>query len=143
MRIRDWSSDVCSSDLAGRGLVDKAAVAIARLEDRRRHRFAVLDDVGRVAIAALVDESIVVGAGLAYRRQIVVAALRHIGFADLAGLVDRTVVEDSDLGDFRDLAARPALIDGARVAEAVVGQRPSRIALDPRCPFAVPSTDKR
>src|SRR3546814_2450962 len=66
------------TDAAGRGLVDKAAVAIARLEDRRRHRFAVLDDVGRVAIAALVDESIVVGAGLAYRRQIVVAALRHI-----------------------------------------------------------------
>src|SRR3546814_11067928 len=93
------------------------------------HRFAVLDDVGRVAIAALVDESIVVGAGLAYRRQIVVAALRHIDFADIAGLVDRTVVEDSDLGDFRDLAALPALIDGARVAEAVVGQRQSLLAL--------------
>src|SRR3546814_5347014 len=73
------------TDAAGRGLVDKAAVVIARLEDRRRHRFAVLDDVGRVAIAALVDASIVVGAGLAYRRQIVVVALRLIGFAAMIG----------------------------------------------------------
>src|SRR3546814_15626334 len=41
------------TDAAGRGLVDKAAVAIARLEDRRRHCFAVLADVGRVAITPL------------------------------------------------------------------------------------------
>src|SRR3546814_11819888 len=56
MRISDWSSDVCSSDLLR--LVDDGA-DMAALGHRVAHLRAVehrLDDADRLALAALVDE---------------------------------------------------------------------------------------
>src|SRR3546814_17396727 len=73
MRISDWSSDVCSSDLR------------ARTDRNRRHQRAVRSDEGPLADARTIFEETVVIAGNRARTNI--RARPHIGIAEIGQMV--------------------------------------------------------
>src|SRR3546814_14610220 len=80
MRISDWSSDVCSSDLidGGREILGRRAIL-------------ALDDAAAVAAACLIDERIAVFGPLLDRRIIVVAGeLPDIGDRAVAVVQERS-----------------------------------------------------
>src|SRR3546814_5087879 len=89
MRISDWSSDVCSSDLidGGREILGRRAIL-------------ALDDAAAVAAACLIDERIAVFGPLLDRRIIVVAG-------ELPDIGDRAVAVVQD----GRRAVRPPLTD--------------------------------
>src|SRR3546814_10146759 len=56
MRISDWSSDVCSSDLPDEARIDPRGAAgdraVAAARGRRQHRIAEQKDIGRIDLKA-------------------------------------------------------------------------------------------
>src|SRR3546814_18390881 len=107
MRISDWSSDVCSSDLidGGREILGRRAIL-------------ALDDAAAVAAACLIDERIAVFGPLLDRRIIVVAG-------ELPDIGDRAVAVVQD----GRRAVRPPLTDfGIAVVRALEDVRAVRIA---------------
>src|SRR3546814_6344330 len=90
MRISDWSSDVCSSDLAGEGI-------LAELLDAEADALLVDVDVEHLDLDD-VTLAVLLGGFLARQVPVEVGEVHHA--VDLAGQAD----EAAELGDVLDLA---------------------------------------
>src|SRR3546814_18914532 len=113
MRISDWSSDVCSSDLAHLRAVDRDCLAVERLRARRLALVAV--QVAQVVEAAR-GQLVLVAEGLATDRKCL--AVEHFGFV-------------------------VALLSAQRAAPGVQAPRPQRMCVVmPRPPHPPPFTVK-
>src|SRR3546814_2681203 len=102
MRISDWSSDVCSSDLLDRRIADTALVLVGILEEQAVVTGQIEIVVARVQVAVAVDRE--------DRR----TACRQIDAAELAALRTAHLVAV--------VARQPRVIE--TVMLAVVAQRP-------------------
>src|SRR3546814_9394436 len=89
MRISDWSSDVCSSDLAGEGI-------LAELLDAEADALLVDVDVEHLDLDD-VTLAVLLGGFLARQVPVEVGEVHHA--VDLAGQAD----EEAELGDVLDL----------------------------------------
>src|SRR3546814_19798536 len=123
MRISDWSSDVCSSDLLGAHVVQVAADAVAGADDIARDRLVLGDE--RLGVAAQVDVDVAALDALDDAGHPLADAILPL-VHDLTPLALAPALHDHPLGGLGcdapeiQLAAPP--LDAATLARPRVGQ---------------------